>query len=144
MHHPCSVRMVSLCALALASATGACTMDIAEPTAPAAPASFVGTYDLLSVAFSDGTPIAPPAVTGVLTLTRNTYKVTVHLASPDSTASDSGSYTVSGNHWTQISAGFPLRSEGTASFANDTLTVNVVTANVQVRNSWHKRAQTGQ
>jgi len=142
MIHPFGVRMVPLCAVALATVVGACTMDIAEPKAPSAPTSFVGTYDLVSVSFSDDKPIAPPAVTGVLALTPSTYKITVHLTSPDSTATDSGTYSVSGNHWTQISAGFPLRSEGTASFTNDTLTVNVVTANVQVSNTWHKRTQT--
>lgn len=143
MKHPFGGRTVPLC-LTVAAVAGACAMDIAEPNTKSAPPEFIGTYDLVSLNFSNEHPITPPSVTGMLVLTPNTYKVTVHLQSPDSTATDSGTYTISGNHWTQISAGFPLRTEGTADIAHDTLTVDLATASVQVTNVWKKRAQAGQ
>ena|SRR5690242_2660252 len=143
MKRPFGVRTVPLC-LTMAAVAASCTMDIAEPNTKSAPPEFVGTYDLVSLSFSDEHPIMPPSVNGVLVLTPNTYKVTVHLQSPDSTATDSGTYVVSGNHWTQISAGFPLRTEGTAAIQHDTLTVDLSTATVQLTNIWKKRAQAGQ
>lgn len=143
MKPPFGVRTVPLC-LTMAAVAGACTMDIAAPNTTSAPPAFVGTYDLVSLRFEEEHPITPPSVTGILVLTPNTYKVTVHLRSPDSTATDSGTYAISGNHWTQISSGFPLRSEGTAAIQHDTLTVDLTTATVQVTNIWKKRMQAGQ
>jgi hypothetical protein len=98
-------------------------------------AELAGTYDLSSITFQGTPTLTAPTVSGTLTLTLTRYSVT--LTVPDQgTQTDSGTYTVSGNQWTQSSDVNPVQSVGTASLSHDTLDVNVTTAGMQVATVW--------
>jgi hypothetical protein len=118
-----------------------CSKDFIAPDPENAP--YVGTYDLVSLTFKGEEPLAPPRISGVLVLAADTYTLTVQIL-PDSAVSDSGTYTVSGDTWTQISSIYLLRSSGTVKLAHDTLTLHVVTPTADAVNVWKRRAASGQ
>jgi hypothetical protein len=124
-------------ALAIAAVASSCGGSNSTSPPTISPAELVGTYDLLSITFQGQQPLTPPAATGVLSLTPTTYTVVLAVG-PDTTA-DNGTWTVSGNQWTQSSATMQLQSVGTVAFSHDTLTVNVTTQGQQVNNVWKKR-----
>jgi hypothetical protein len=121
-------------------ATG-CSKDFIAPAPDTTP--YVGTYDLVSLTFKGEEPLTPPRISGVLVLAADTYTLTVQVQ-PDSAVSDSGTYKVSGDAWTQISSIYLLRSSGTVQLANDTLTLHVVTPTADAVNVWKRRAAAGQ
>jgi len=116
----------------------ACGSSSTGPNQGLTAAELAGTYDLVSITFQGSPPLSPPAATGTLTLTLTDYKVTLSLP-PDAQEVDSGTYTVSGNQWTQSSSVQPVQSVGTAALSHDTLSVNVTTAGMQVSNVWKKQ-----
>lgn len=139
MRHRRLLPAVSLGVLTLA-ALAACGGNTATGPAPAADLS--GTYGLVSITFQGNPAIGPPTATGRLVLTKTTYNVTLDIKPPlvpEQVIVDSGTYSISGNAWSQSSLVNPVQSVGTYTLSHDTLTVNVTTVGMQVENVWKKQ-----
>ncbi len=99
------------------------------------PGSLAGSYTLAMVAFvnsSGSFSSSPPQASGVLKLTKSTYKVLAESDTglkgvPDTLASDSGTYVVRGSILVETSATGQSADTATASLRanNDTLDLNV-------------------
>jgi hypothetical protein len=126
-------------ALAVAAVASGCGGSSSTAPTPITAVQLVGTYDLLSITFQGQPTLTPPAATGVLVLTPTTYAVTLHVAPATAAEVDSGTYSISGNQWSQTSTTSQVQSVGTFTFSHDTLTVNVTTQGMQVNNVWKKR-----
>ncbi len=139
MTHRRRLPAVSLGVLALA-ALAACGGTSA--TQPASAADLSGTYGLVSITFQGQQTIGPPTAIGRLVLTKTTYNVTLDIKPPlfpEQIIVDSGTYSISGNAWSQSSLVNPVQSVGTYTLSHDTLTVNVTTVGLQVENVWKKQ-----
>lgn len=143
-------RTVVVSRLALLAAAAAMTIGIAacssdNSTGPSGltPAELVGTYNLVSITLGSSQPLTPPMATGVLVLDTSTYNVTLTLPSDTGpeVEVDSGTWTVSGNNWTQTSQVQPIQETGTVSLSHDTLSVNVSVAGNPIANVWVKAQQ---
>lgn len=106
-----------------------------------------GTYTLVSVQQGAGTPQCGPSLgcTGTLTLTATRYTLELTtpdpddpLGSPPITIVDTGTYTTSGNEWTQTSDGNLPQSVGTYTLQGNTLTVAATSAGILVTSVWNK------
>ncbi len=118
-----------------------------DSSGPSTSANLAGTYSLQAITFQGQPSVGPPIATGTFTLTNTTYTVSINVnvpgQSPES-IQDAGTYTLSGNTWSQTSTvqGCPtacLQSVGTFSLSGNTLTVNVTTMGSQVVTVWTKQ-----
>ena len=137
MQRPVGVRALPIVAALVWAIASACGSDSTAPTT--GNSALIGTYDLVSVTFQNQQPIGPPAANGVLVLADSTYIVSLTIPPDTTPVVDSGTYTVSGNNWSQASKVQPVQSVGTYSLSHDTLSVNVTTLNMQVATVWTKQ-----
>lgn len=135
-----SLRALLLVAtVCLAGSVAACSDDDDNGTNPPVVVDLSGTYDLVSVT-QGGVTVGPDqGASGTLVLTQTTYSIDLTLPGPTGpvNTTDSGTYEISGNTWTQESdnaGGF--QGVGTYSLSGGTLTVDVTTAGVQVLSVW--------
>lgn len=98
--------------------------------------SLSGTYSLVSIQFPPQPAITPPNATGTFTLTATTY--TLHLATPQGTVDDNGTYTINGSNWSQSST-TTGQATGTYSLNGSTLTVNATGQGVTSISVWQKQ-----
>lgn len=138
MQHSPGVRVLPIFAVLIWAIASACGNDSTQPS-NSSTAALVGSYDLLSVTFQNQPPIGPPAATGLLVLADSTYNLTLTVPPDETPVVDSGTYSISGSNWTQSSSVQPVQSVGTYSLSNDTLRVNVTTANMQLATAWLKQ-----
>ena len=127
-----SIRAFAL--LASAVAVAASCSSSSSPTAPLTPSEMAGNYTLLT--FSQGGTNVP-GTTGAMTLTTTRYAVTLNIP-PSTTQIDSGTYTISGNSFSQTSDVNHLTFTGSASMSNNVLSVTVTTPGGVVANTWQK------
>jgi uncharacterized lipoprotein YehR (DUF1307 family) len=127
-----------LIALSVVVALVGCGSDNSGPSNPAPPS---GTYSLTSAQNPPNPALTPPAVTGQLVLAATTYSVTIDVQGQDE-VQDQGTYSISGNSWTQISTANPgVQSTGTYTYASATgvLTVDVTASGVRTITVWQKQ-----
>lgn len=130
-------RLVLLAAAAaLTIGIAACGSDNSTGPSGLTAAQLVGTYDLVSLTLGTSQPLTPPAATGTLTLDTTTYSVNLNL--PTGPEVDSGTWTVSGDNWTQTSSVQDVEEAGTVNLSHDTLSVNVNVAGTPIANVWVK------
>lgn len=98
-----------------------------------------GTYSLQALTEPGSPTIGPPFATGTLVLTQTQYTLTLNVTGQNP-IQDQGTYTVSGNNWTQTSStpGVP-QGVGTYSLSGNTLSVDVTTAGQTVSTVWQKQ-----
>jgi hypothetical protein len=126
-----------LIALGLVVVLAGCGSDNTGPANPPPPA---GTYDMTSFQNPPNPAVTPPTVTGQLVLTASTYNVTIDVQGQ--VQQDQGTYTISGNTWTQISTTTPgLQSTGTFSYTTATgvLKVDVTAQSFRTITLWQKQ-----
>ena len=128
--------LVLAAALAVAAGT-ACGSSNGSTNPGLTAAELVGTYDMASLTLGAAPPLVPPQATGTLALTMTTYNVTLNL--PSGTQTDSGTWTVSGSHWTQTSSVQAIQEQGTVSLSHDTLTVDLNAAGTAISTVWVKQ-----
>lgn len=117
---------------------GGCGDD--ETTAPTVDLS--GTYELVSATFA-GQTVTPPIATGTAILTATTYDIDITVTIPTQqpiVISDEGTYSTSGNTWTQESSTTGGQAVGSFTLVGDVLTVDSVLAGMQVRAVWRRTA----
>ncbi|HEY7876801.1 MAG TPA: hypothetical protein VIC55_01170 [Gemmatimonadaceae bacterium] len=132
------IPRLSLLAVAAALIAGFTACGSSGATAPGLTAAdLVGSYNLVSLTLGNSDPLTPPTATGVLTLTLTNYNVALNL--PSGAEADSGTWTVSGNNWTQTSSVQDIQEAGTVSLSHDTLAVNVNVAGTPIANIWVKQ-----
>ena len=134
--------------VALLAMTAGCSDDDGNGgTNPPPDTDLSGTYTLVSV--QQGGPDAlecGPSLgcTGTLTLTATRYTLDLTTPDPDNpfadpiTIEDTGTYTTSGNEWTQTSDGNLPQSVGTYTLQGNTLTVAATSAGILVTSVWNK------
>lgn len=135
-------RVGSMAALVALAALGLSSCGDNNPTAPEGNPALVGTYSLVSITFQGQPTLGPPVATGSLTLTDSTYTVTITIAvpgQPQEDIQDSGTYSVSGNTWTQTSTVQNVQSIGTYTLTDGTLSVDVSTSGQQQSSVWQKQ-----
>lgn len=136
-----SVRTLGLAAFtALFALAGACSDD-EGPSGPSVDLS--GTYDLTSFEVPPNPVVGPPFVTGTLTMTATRYRVnlTNGTVNPPQVVVDSGTYTVSGNNWSQTSEGNPPLPQtiGTYTLNGTILRVDATSAGQRTITVWTRR-----
>lgn len=99
-----------------------------------------GSYELESITFEGQPTLEPPAASGTLQLTDTTYDVDIEIQTQQGTQQimDNGTYSISGDTWTQESNVTDVQSTGTFDFDGTFLTVSVETQGQQVQNVWRK------
>jgi hypothetical protein len=123
---------------AVAAAAIGCGSDNSGPSNPAPPA---GTYALVSLQNPPNPTLTPPTATGTLALTATNYDVTINVQGEDP-VTDQGTYTISGNDWTQTSTtNQGVQSAGTFTYNLTTglLTVDVTAVGVRTITAWQKQ-----
>ncbi|HKT61251.1 MAG TPA: hypothetical protein VJQ46_14455 [Gemmatimonadales bacterium] len=134
-------RLGSLHLIALGFIVGllaGCGSDNTGPSNPPPPA---GTYSLTSAQNPPNPVLTPPNATGTLVLTGTTYNVTIDVQGQGE-VQDEGTYSISGNNWTQISTTNPgVQSTGTFTYVTATgvLTVDVTASGVRTITVWQKQ-----
>ncbi|HSR16346.1 MAG TPA: hypothetical protein VLL51_11365 [Gemmatimonadales bacterium] len=126
--------------LVLATILAACGGSDDDGTGPSG-TDLSGTYDLQSFQQPPNPTLAPPIVSGTITLTSTRYTVTINLppGSPTPVIQDAGTYTTSGNNITQTSDGAFGQSVGTFSLQNGILTTDLTSIAGRVITTWKKR-----
>jgi hypothetical protein len=127
-----------LLASAMAALALGCGSDNNSPSNPPPPA---GTYTMTSFQNPPNPTITPPIATGALVLTATTYHVTIDVQG-QAEVQDEGTYTISGNDWSQSSTTNPgVQSTGTFTYDQGTgvLTVDVTAVGVRTITSWQKQ-----
>lgn len=136
MRHQRPVLLLLVSAMA-AVALG-CGSDSSGPSNPAPPA---GTYALTSFQNPPNPILTSPVATGTLILTATTYDVTINVLGQDP-VNDQGTYSISGNGWSQSSTTNPgVQSTGTFTYDPTTgaLTVDVTAVGVRTITAWQKQ-----
>ena len=130
--------LLLLLASSVAAAALGCGSDNSGPSNAAPPA---GTYALASFQNPPNPTLTPPVATGTLVLTATTYAVTINVQGQDP-VTDQGTYTISGNGWTQTSTtNQGVQSTGTFTYnlATGLLTVDVTAFSVRTITAWQKQ-----
>ena len=135
------IPIVFIHGIAAALLTSGCGNDYEQPT-QAPSVDLTGTYDLISITFGAPPALEPPVAVGSLVLTSSDYDLQITLSVtvsgiPD-TITDRGTYTASGNTWTQVSSLTPTQSTGTFSQQGDTLSVSVTIGGLKIDSVWRK------
>jgi hypothetical protein len=140
MRRRLSALLLPLGAVALVGFTTACGDDgNGNGTNPPPETDLSGTYQLVSITQS-GLTLSPPLATGSMTLSQTSYEVDLIVANQSGGQDmihDEGTYSTSGNSWTQESTILPVQSVGTFSLQGSTLTVDV-TSPEPVTTVWNK------
>lgn len=141
-------RTLPTLAVALLALTAGCSDDDEGGTNPPPGTDLSGTYTLVSVQQGgEDAPECGPSLgcTGTLTLTATRYTLELTtpdpddpLGSPPITIVDTGTYTTSGNEWTQTSDGNLPQSVGTYTLQGNTLRVDATSAGIRVISRWNK------
>lgn len=136
-----SYRTLGLTAFtALFALAGACSDDNG-PSGPSVDLS--GTYDLSSMEQPPNPVFGPPVASGVLVMTQSRYRLNLTIAAvnPPQVIVDSGTYTVTGNTWTQNSEGNPPlpQTVGTFTVNGSILRVDATSAGQRTITVWNKR-----
>jgi hypothetical protein len=129
---------LQLMALSLVVVLAGCGSDNTGPANPPPPA---GTYSMTSFQNPPNPAVTPPNATGTLVLTATTYNVTIDVQGQGE-VQDEGTYTMSGNNWTQISTTNPgVQSTGTFSYTTATgvLKTDVTASGFRTITIWQKQ-----
>lgn len=143
---PALALPIPMVALSLAMlVAGACGSD--DSTSPElSNAQLAGDWSLVSFQVLPQRALAPPATTGMLRLTGTRYNLLVVLGNagaPDTIVADSGTYSVSGSSWTQVSddPGVPSTTGSVTllkSSGSEILEVNATTGSVKTHSLWSR------
>ena len=127
--------------LFLTTALGIAALGCSDNSGPSNPPPSAGTYAMTSFQNPPNPALTPPIATGTLVLTASTYDVTINVQGQDP-VHDQGTYSISGNGWSQESTTNPgVQSTGTFTYNQTTgaLTVDVTAVGVRTIAAWQKQ-----
>lgn len=103
--------------------------------------NLAGSYEISSITVQDDAPITPPQGTGTPELTQTRYTLQLSFDVPGEDIADvneAGTYSISGNEWTQVSDETREQRQGTYSYDGDTLTIPLETQSGETEYVWRK------
>jgi hypothetical protein len=133
-----SVRLLAVSSIAAITIAAAASCSNSTSNNGLTPQEMQGNYVLTSVHSPPAPVLVPPAATGTLALTLTNYTLVLTITG-SGTQYDGGTYTISGNNFTQHSDTTGFSYDGTATLVADSLNVLVVTPGGNVTTTWHKQ-----
>ncbi|HET7470868.1 MAG TPA: hypothetical protein VFJ81_14390 [Gemmatimonadales bacterium] len=127
--------------LFLASSLTVAALGCSDNSGPSNPRPPAATYTMTSFQNPPNPVLTPPTATGTLVLAATTYNVTINVQGQDP-VTDQGTYTISGNNWSQTSTtNQGVQSTGTYTYNESTgvLTVDVTAFGVRTISAWQKQ-----
>jgi hypothetical protein len=127
--------------LLLASSVAVAALGCSDNSGPSIPTPPAATYSLTSLQNPPNPALTPPVATGQLVLAATTYNVTIDVQGQKE-VTDQGTYSISGNTWTQTSTATQgVQSTGTFTYSTTTglLTVDVTAFGVRTISAWQKQ-----
>ena len=133
-----SVRLLAVSTIAAITVAGAASCSNSTSSNGLTPQEMQGNYVLTSIHEPPAAVLVPPVATGTLALTLTNYTLVLNI-SGSGTQYDGGTYTISGNNFTQNSDSVGISYQGTATLVNDSLNVLVVTPGGTITTTWQKQ-----
>jgi hypothetical protein len=129
-------RALPMAATLAAAALVLVSCNSNNSTGPQNSSSLAGTYSLDSLTYMG----QPATATGTMTLTDSTYTASLNMTQPATfNFNDTGTYTASGNTWSQSSNLGLGTYSGTYTLSNNTLRVNVSVQGLVLGMVWQRQ-----
>ena len=132
-----NARLLAIASLAAITVAAAASCSSSTSSSGLTPQEMQGNYSLTSFTTPPSPTLNPPAVTGTLILTLTNFTLVLNLGGAPPQY-DGGTYTISGNTFTENSDSTGLTYSGTAHLVNDSLNVEVTTPGGVINTTWHK------
>jgi len=133
-----SVRLFAVSTIAALTVAGAASCSNSTGSNGLTPQQMQGNYVLTSIHEPPAAVLVPPVATGTLALTLTNYTLVLNITG-SGTQYDGGTYTISGNNFTQNSDSVGFSYQGTATLVGDSLNVLVVTPGGNITTTWKKQ-----
>ena len=133
-----SVRLFAVSTIAALTVAGAASCSNSTGSNGLTPQQMQGNYVLTSIHEPPAAVLVPPVATGTLALTLTNYTLVLNITG-SGTQYDGGTYTISGNNFTQNSDSVGYSYQGTATLVGDSLSVLVITPGGNITTTWKKQ-----